>query len=123
VRLAPTVAELGKADLVRARSATGLTVTVAVEVLFAELGSNSLETTFAVLESEPDPVGVTTMITDTVPAVPVGGMVPSPHVTVVVPLHVPCVGVAETKVAAAGRTSVSVTPVAGEGPLFVIVSV
>ncbi len=119
----PIPTGLGEAVLVTARSATGMTVTVAVEALLVVLGSNSLEATLAVLERGPDPVGVTTMITDTVPAVPIPAIVPSEQVTAVVPLHVPCVGVAETKVAAAGRVSVSVTPVAAEGPLLVTVKV
>ena len=44
---------------------------------------------------------------------------PKLHVTVVVPEHEPCVGVAETKLTPAGSVSVMVVFVDGEGPLFV----
>ena len=41
------------------------------------------------------------------------------QVTVVVPVHEPCVVLEETKVTPAGKVSVIVVFVAGEGPLFV----
>ena len=44
---------------------------------------------------------------------------PKLQVTVVVPVHDPCVGLAETKVTPAGSVSVMTVFVAGEGPLFV----
>ena len=46
---------------------------------------------------------------------------PKLQVTVVVPEHDPCVGLAETKVTLAGSVSVKVVFVAGDGPLFVTV--
>ena len=48
-------------------------------------------------------------------------MPPRLQVTVVVPLHEPCVGVAEVNLTPAGKSSVSVTFEAGEGPLLVTV--
>ena len=48
---------------------------------------------------------------------------PSEQVTVDVPLHEPCVGIAETNEEPAGSVSVTVTPVAAERPLFVVVIV
>src|SRR3954462_15978856 len=44
--------------------------------------------------------------------------VPMAQVTVPVPLHDPCEGMAETNVVPAGRVSVTVTPLAASGPLF-----
>ena len=44
---------------------------------------------------------------------------PTEQVTVVVPLQLPCVAFAEVKLVPAGKTSVTVTPVAVPGPLFV----
>ena len=46
---------------------------------------------------------------------------PRLQVTVVVPLQAPCVGVAETKLTPAGNGSVTVTLVAGEGPVLVTI--
>lgn len=41
---------------------------------------------------------------------------PIAHVTVVVPLQLPCVVVTETKVSPAGNVSLNATPVAKPGP-------
>ena len=43
------------------------------------------------------------------------------HVTGTVPLHEPWFGMAETNAGAAGSASVTITLVAGDGPLFVTV--
>ena len=43
---------------------------------------------------------------------------PRLHVTVLLPLHDPCVGVADTKLIPAGKLSVTTTFVAGDGPLL-----
>ncbi len=62
-------------------------------------------------------VGMTTMVTV---AVPPTANVPSEQTTVAVIVQVPCVAVADTKVTPAGSVSVSVTPVAGLGPLLLV---
>ena len=46
---------------------------------------------------------------------------PRLQVTVLVPMHDPCVGVTETKLIPDGRVSVMLTFVADDGPLFVTV--
>ena len=46
---------------------------------------------------------------------------PKLQVTVVVPLHEPWLGIAEPNTGPDGNWSVTVTFVAGDGPLFVIV--
>src|SRR5260370_37557361 len=98
VRWAPT-AGLGEADTAIARSATGLAVTVAVEVLFVGLGSNSFALTFAVLARGPDPGGVTVMVAV---AELSKGSDANVQMMVVVPLQA---GVAETNGAPAGSVS------------------
>src|SRR5205809_175223 len=95
----------------------GCTVTVAVAELFAGFMSvcGNAETV-AVLLSIPAAVGLTlrTIVADA-PLL----SEPRLQVTVVVPLQLPCDGVAETNVALAGMTSVTTTDVAVFGPLFV----
>ena len=113
----PTPAGLGEAVLVRARSATGTTVTLAEAVLFAVFGSNSFSVALAELVSVPEPVGVTVMVAD---AEALTASVAKVHVTIVVPVQA---GLAEANVAPAGRVSVILTPVAEDGPLFVTVRV
>ena len=80
--------------------------------------SVSLADTVAELVSVPVARGstVTTMV---MVALPPLVMVPRLQVIVLVPLHVPWLGVAETRVTFAGRVSMTVTPVAFEGPLLV----
>jgi hypothetical protein len=110
-----------------ARSATGVTAVVAVAVLFAGVGSGSLAVTVAVLVMVVPPaaaVGVTWIVT--VALAPLA-RVPNAQVTVVLltggGVQAPWLGVAETKVTFAGSVSVTVTPVAGEGPALLAVSV
>ena len=81
-------------------------------------GSLSVALALAVLLNCPVACGTQTMLT--VAALPLA-RVPRLQVTVVVPLQVPCVGVAETKVTPAGNGSVTVTFVAGEGPVLVAI--
>src|SRR5207245_3827959 len=50
-------------------------------------------------------------------------MVPKLHVMGVVPLHVPWLGTDDTNITPLASVSVSVTPVAVSGPLFVTVAV
>jgi hypothetical protein len=95
----------------------GTTVTLTEAVLFAVLGSNSFSVALAVLVSVPEPVGVTVMVAL---AEAFTASVAKVHVTVVVPVHA---GLAEENVAPPGSVSVIFTPVAGDGPLFVTVSV
>ena len=98
-------------------------VVIAVAVLLAAVGSVVAATTVAVFVSVPEALGAVTTIS-TVAVTPLGKM-PSLHTTVLVPEQVPLLGVAETNVTPAGKTSVSVTPLVVAGmvgiPLFVTV--
>ena len=89
-------------------------------IVVAELslvsGSDSVAVADAVLLSWPVDCGVTRMLA--VAELPVARL-PKLHVTVVVPEHEPCVGLAETKLTPAGRGSVKIVFVAGDGPMFV----
>ena len=96
------------------------TVTVDVAVLFSGLGSETEELTMAVFVIVPTVVGVTTMLTAAFTPV---AIVPRLQVIVAAPVQLPWLDVTETKVTPAGNLSVSVTPVAGEGPLLLAVSV
>jgi hypothetical protein len=96
---------------------SGATTSVGVvEELLPGTGSFDVDVTVAVLPIGPATEVFTKRVTV---AVSPGAMLPSAHVTVVVPEHVPWDGVAETKLVPAGRTSVTVAPVAVPGPLFV----
>jgi hypothetical protein len=101
----------------------GAIVVVAVDVLFAGVGSVTSEETVAVLEmlvpvANPEAVWTTREIV----ALPPFASVPRLQVTVVVPLHDPVEGVAETNVTPAGRVSDTLTPVAELGPaLFTVI--
>jgi len=88
--------------------------------LLPAAGSHEEESTLAVLPTIPLTVGVTVKAT-----VAVAGLarVPRLQVTVPVPLHVPWLGVAETKLTPPGSVSVTDTSVAALGPLFVTVMV
>src|SRR5262249_29389878 len=104
-----------------ARSAAAFAVTLTVEELLAALGSNSLDVTEAVFGMLPEPVGVITMVM--VAEAPLVRL-PSEQVIVGGLVQVPCEEATETKVATAvGGVSVTVTPVAGSGPLLVTVRV
>jgi hypothetical protein len=89
-------------------------------LLFAGFGSCSLPVTLALLVSAPACVGCTTMwIVALAPA----ARLPRPHASGFGAPHAPWLGRAEMNRMFAGNWSVTVTPVAGEGPLFVTVSV
>jgi len=89
--------------------------------LFAGLGSGSLAVTVAVLAGDPTATGWTWMVT--VAEAPLAS-VPSAQLMGVLALQVPwLVTGAEKSCTAAGSASFSVTPVAGEGPLLVTVTV
>ena len=98
-------------------------VVVAVDALFAGVGSVAAEETVAVLEMivpavNPEPVWTTREIV----AFPPFAIVPRLQVTVAVPLHDPAEGVAETNVTPAGRVSDTLTLVAALGPrLFTVI--
>ena len=103
---------------VKARSADATTGVLTVAVLFVGTGSVSFAATLAVFVSVPAAVGLTTIVTV---ALAVFASVPRLQLTVAV--QVPWLGVAETNVTPVGTVSVKVTPVAGDGPLLVTVSV
>jgi hypothetical protein len=109
-------------DFAMVRSVDGLTVViVAVEELFAGFGSVCPPETVAVFETCP---GVDAVVTTRVIVAPAPlARVPTAQVTVVVPLHDPCEGVAETKLVPAGSASVMLTPLAASGPLFTMLIV
>ena len=112
----PTPTGSGKSDLMTERSAdAGTTVVCTVEVLLAGIGSDSAEATDAVLVKVVGAPGVLTAISTFAFA----DLAILPRLQVTVPeacVHVPCVGIAERKVTPAGSVSVSVTPVAVDGP-------
>jgi len=101
---------------VTVRGGVVVTVTVAVEVLFAEFGSGVMEEAVAVLATVPDVLGLLT--TSWTVATPLAGTVPREQLTVLVPEQDPCDGVAETNMLPAGRTSLTVTLAARLGPAF-----
>src|SRR3990172_6475466 len=107
------------------RLAPGFTVVVTGGVvLLPVFGSCVGLDTVAVLVSEPTvaaaAVGFTTIV---IVALCPFVMVPSVHVTVAVPLHVPSVVVVDTHVAFTGNVSVTSTFVAVLGPAFPTVRV
>src|SRR6266850_508174 len=114
----PSRTGLGAAVSVKARSTDAVTGVFTVAVLFPGAGSVSLATTLVVFVTVPVAAGLTTMVTVALAAL---ARVPRLQLTVVV--QVPWLGVAETNVTPAGTASVRVTPVAGDGPLLVTVSV
>jgi hypothetical protein len=87
-----------------------------VAELSLESGSASVAATDAVLLREPVDSGVTTMLA--VAEDPIANP-PKLHVTVGVPLHEPCVALAEANVTPGGSMSVNIAFVAGDGPLLV----
>jgi hypothetical protein len=95
-----------------------VTVVEVVAELFVVTGSGVAEVTLTVFVSVPAAVGVTTMV---MVAVAAFAKVPRLQVTAAVPEHEPVDVVAETKVTPAGNVSVTDTPWAESGPLFVTV--
>ena len=87
-----------------------------VDELLLVSGSDSDALTTVVLFNCPVACGITTMFTV---AEAVFVRFPRLQVTVVVPMHIPCVGVTGPRVTPAGNVSVTITFVAGDGPLFV----
>ncbi len=106
----------GESEFVSTRSATGSTVVVALAALFTRTGSAVAADTLAWFVIELPDVGVTVMVTLAFPP-----LATEPRLQVTVPLaceQLPWVGVAELNVTPPGRVSVTVTPVAPEGPAF-----
>src|ERR1051325_4465202 len=99
----------------------GLTVVLALAVLFAALVSVSRAVTLARLVMGPATKGMTAMV---ILAVALLLIVPSAQVTRL-PLvaQTPCDGKAETKLTRVGRLSFTVPLVAGEGPKLVMLIV
>lgn len=95
-----------------------MTVIVADALLFAGFESGLVLVTVAVFVTGPAVCG--SVSCSVIVADAAGASVPTLHVTVVVPLQVPAVELAETNVVPGGRTSVTVTPSAVFGPLFVV---
>jgi hypothetical protein len=94
---------------------------VDVDELFAGFGSVCVAVTVTVLDTGP---GVDEVVsTRLIVALPRFANVPIAQDTVVVPLHDPCDGVAETNVVPAGSTSVTTTLLAALGPLLATVIV
>jgi hypothetical protein len=109
---------LGATVSVKARSADAVTVVVTVAVLFPGMGSVSLAATLAVFVTVPAAVGVTTIVT-----VDLAAFARLPRLQLTAAVQVPWLGVAETNVTPEGSASVRVTPVTGDGPLFVTIRV
>jgi hypothetical protein len=90
---------------------------VNVERLLAVFGSGVVETIVAVLSNDPVELGiVTTSVIVAELAEPLAGIVPREQVTV--PTLEEQGDVAETNVVPAGKMSVTVTPAAALGPVF-----
>jgi len=99
-------------------AAAPITVMFDVLLLFAGFVSGLDDVTDAVLDSGPAAEG--RVSTSEMVAVAPLAIVPRVHVTVDVPLHEPCVGVAETNVVPEGMMSVTLTPPAGDGPALLM---
>lgn len=97
--------------------AEATTVMFDVLELLAAFPSGLVVETTAVLATGPGAEGSVTA--SAIEAEPALAIEPSEQVTVVVPLQLPCVGMAETKVVPAGIASVTVTFAAAVGPAFV----
>ena len=94
---------------------------LALAVLLAVLGSVVVAVTLPVSVTVPVAVGVTVIFTVTVAAL---AMVPTVQVRVgAVNVHGPWLAVAPTKFSPAGKLSVTMTPAACAGPLFLTVTV
>jgi hypothetical protein len=92
-------------------------LTPAVLLLFAGFGSLDSDVTVAVFVVEPSVLPAFAVIV--IVTLPPLRIDPTEQVTVVVPVHVPCVVVADTNVIVGGSVSVTVTVLAVSGPPFV----
>src|SRR5450631_1003175 len=114
----PPATTVAGPDLTIDTSADPVTVVVAVEELFAALGSAVALDTVAVFDNVPACAGAVTatVMAGAVAPVAKAGRV---HVTETFPVfvHAQPVPDADTKVTAVGRVSVTDTPAASDGPL------
>src|SRR5438132_675283 len=102
-----------------ARSVEAMTEVVADAVLLAAFGSGSLPLTVAVLVMVPAVAGAVALIVN----VALAPEASEPALQVTVPEALVQPELADTKVTPAGRVSVTMTPVAALGPLFLAVTV
>src|SRR5439155_1705128 len=115
----PAVVDAGPV-LVTATSAEAVTVVLADAELLAAFGSDSLPVTVAVLVTVPAAAGAVALIVK-VALAPDASEPATLQVTVPGLLVQPAL--ADTKVTPVGRVSLTVTPVAGSGPLLLAVTV
>src|SRR5260370_39369718 len=99
-----------------------LTVIVAEAIALAGVELVSFSATLAMFNVGLAAAAVTVAVRETEAVVPMAS-VPKVQLTVVVPVQVPWLGVADTNLSPAGRTSVTVTPVELDGPLLATVRV
>lgn len=98
-------------------------VVVAVDELLVGSESVSVPVTVAVLDKVPEKLPATVATTVIVAVPPLAKLPSEPVIVPLALVAVPWLGVAETKVRLAGKTSVTVTPVASDGPALVTVMV
>ena len=116
VRLLPRITESGVAVVMTVRSGELLTVTGPLEALLSSgVGSGSLPATVAVFWAEPAATAVTRIEMSTIAPL---GIAPSEQTTGTDCVHAPWLAVAKANVTVAGSESVTTTPVASPGPLF-----
>src|SRR5436190_1604313 len=108
------------ADVVTVSAFEPVTLTVADAVSFAEFGSPSPALFVTVLIHVPPCVAVATIVIVTVAPF---GIAPMLQLTFVPVVQVPCVETADVAVCPGGSGSLTTTPLAGEGPLLVTVTV
>src|SRR3990172_78219 len=98
----------------------------AVALLLLGLGSGSVPVTVTVL-LKGTPTGVTWVGVTTIVTVALAPLANPPKLQLIVggegSGQLPWLGVADTKLTPAGRVSLTITPVAAAGPLFVTVTV
>src|SRR6266852_4177202 len=116
VRFEPRITELGVAVLMIVRSGVLLIVTAPLEALLSSgVGSGSLPVTVAVFWAAPTAVAVTRIEMSTIAPL---WMAPSEQTTGVGPEQAPWLDAAKASVTVGGSESVTTTPVASPGPLF-----
>lgn len=119
VNVLPAITGSALSVFVMLKSILPLAVDVAVAVLLAVLLSVSVPVTVAVLEIVPRAVGATVTNKVTVALAPLANVPIEPVTVPELLVTVPTVDVPLTKVSVDGNTSVTVTPVAVDGPALV----